>query len=193
MPTSDGTPQPGDDAPITRVAPAATNRADTCATCDGPAPPGRLRCNTCVNVEFDTLRATYGEAGRAQDRALPDRPLGGPQSQRTGGGRRGAGDGGRGRCDGVNAGQTVGGTPTSLFMMGRTRHDDMDAAASPGRIFRAATTTWLHRCRGWAPYHGVRIGVMVYAAIDLPLASGSSATLYRGQGAGGRRPTATRR
>jgi len=93
MPTSDGTPQPGDDAPITRGAPAATNRAATCATCDGPAPPGRLRCNTCVNVEFDTLRATYGEAGRAQDRALPDRPLGGPQSHRTGG--RAPGRGGR--------------------------------------------------------------------------------------------------
>jgi len=49
------------DTPLTRVAPATADRADTCAPCDGPAPPGRLRCDTCVNAEFDTLRAPYGE------------------------------------------------------------------------------------------------------------------------------------
>jgi hypothetical protein len=54
------------DAPLPRVAPAATGRADTCATCDGPAPPGRLRCDACVNAEFDTLRVTYGEEGVAR-------------------------------------------------------------------------------------------------------------------------------
>jgi hypothetical protein len=42
-------------------APATTGRAATCATCDGPAPPGKLRCDTCVNAEFDTLRAMSGE------------------------------------------------------------------------------------------------------------------------------------
>jgi hypothetical protein len=49
------------DTPLTRVAPATADRADTCATCKRPAAPGRLRRDTCVNAEFDTLRATFGE------------------------------------------------------------------------------------------------------------------------------------
>jgi len=37
-------------------------RAETCATCERLAPPGTLRCDACVNAEFNTLRATHGEA-----------------------------------------------------------------------------------------------------------------------------------
>jgi len=42
------------------------NRAheETCATCERPVPHGTLRCDTCVNDEYDRLRATYGEKWR---------------------------------------------------------------------------------------------------------------------------------
>ncbi len=49
------------DAPLPRVAPTVAGRADTCATCERPAAPGKLRCDTCVDDEYNHLRATFGE------------------------------------------------------------------------------------------------------------------------------------
>ncbi len=32
-------------------------QARTCATCEQPAPPGKLRCDLCVRLEWETLKA----------------------------------------------------------------------------------------------------------------------------------------
>ncbi len=45
------------DAPLTRAAPANDTQAETCATCERPAPPGKLRCDLCVSLEWENLKA----------------------------------------------------------------------------------------------------------------------------------------
>jgi len=45
------------DAPLTRAAPATDHQAETCATCARPAPPGKLRCDLCISVEWEMLKA----------------------------------------------------------------------------------------------------------------------------------------
>jgi len=32
-------------------------QAGTCATCEQPAPPGKLRCDPCVRLEWEKLKA----------------------------------------------------------------------------------------------------------------------------------------
>ena len=44
------------DAPLTRAAPAPDHQPETCATCERPAPPGKLRCDLCVSSEWDKLK-----------------------------------------------------------------------------------------------------------------------------------------
>ncbi len=68
------------DAPLTRVAPAAgagASGVDTCATCDRPAPPGKLRCDLCVSVEWDRLRAAHGDDWYTRHRAYRRQTAGG--------------------------------------------------------------------------------------------------------------------
>jgi len=45
------------DAPLTRAAPATGTQAGTCATCERSAPPGKLRCDVCMSVEWEMLKA----------------------------------------------------------------------------------------------------------------------------------------
>ncbi len=49
------------DAPLTRAAPAPDHQVETCATCARPAPPGKLRCDPCVEEEWNKLRVKMGE------------------------------------------------------------------------------------------------------------------------------------
>ncbi len=45
------------DAPLTRAAPAPDHQGETCATCERPVPPGKLRCDLCVSLEWEKLKA----------------------------------------------------------------------------------------------------------------------------------------
>jgi len=36
-------------------------QAGTCATCARPAPPGKLRCDLCIEEEWNKLRLKMGE------------------------------------------------------------------------------------------------------------------------------------
>jgi len=49
------------DAPRMGVGQVAEGTPATCATCTQLAPPGQLRCDLCVRVEWDTLRTAMGE------------------------------------------------------------------------------------------------------------------------------------
>ncbi len=49
------------DAPRMGTVQVADDLSATCATCERPAPPGKLRCDLCVRVEWDTLRTEMGE------------------------------------------------------------------------------------------------------------------------------------
>ncbi len=49
------------DAPLTRAAPATAHQAETCATCARPAPSGKLRCDACIDEEWNKLRVKMGE------------------------------------------------------------------------------------------------------------------------------------
>jgi len=48
------------DAPLTRAAPATGHQAETCATCERPAPSGKLRCDACIEQEWLGLEITMG-------------------------------------------------------------------------------------------------------------------------------------
>jgi len=45
------------DAPRIGAAQVASDRSATCATCERPAPSGKLRCDPCVSLEWEKLKA----------------------------------------------------------------------------------------------------------------------------------------